>query len=140
MVEFDMPGHAASWCTGYPEICPSTTCNQPLNVANEKTFDVITGLLMEMTGGVVNKPDDPSPGIFKSNMIHLGGDEVNTACWDSTPAVAAWMKEQGYTADQAYVTNPLHPLRFFVNVRTLMGCRRPLYGIRGSPSVSSRGW
>jgi len=102
MVEFDMPGHAASWCTGYPEICPSTTCNQPLNVANEKTFDVITGLLMEMTGGVVNKPDDPSPGIFKSNMIHLGGDEVNTACWDSTPAVAAWMKEQGYTADQAY--------------------------------------
>jgi len=102
MVEFDMPGHAASWCTGYPEICPSVSCNQPLNVANDKTFDVITGLLMEMTGGVANKPDAPSTGIFKSNMIHLGGDEVNTACWDSTPAVAAWMKTKGYTADQAY--------------------------------------
>lgn len=102
MVEFDMPGHAASWCTGYPEICPSASCNTPLNVANEKTFDVITGLLMEMTGGVANKPGQPSPGIFKSNMIHLGGDEVNTACWNSTPAVASWMKQQGLTADQAY--------------------------------------
>ena len=58
--------------------------------------------MMTSSGGVANKPDDPSTGIFKSNMIHLGGDEVNTACWDSTPAVAAWMKEHGYTADQAY--------------------------------------
>ena len=24
MVEFDMPGHAGSWCTGYPEVCPVT--------------------------------------------------------------------------------------------------------------------
>ena len=47
---FHPTGHAASWCTGYPEICPSASCTQPLNVANNKTFDVITGLLMEMTG------------------------------------------------------------------------------------------
>ena len=24
--EFDMPGHANSWCVGYPDICPSPTC------------------------------------------------------------------------------------------------------------------
>ncbi len=24
--EFDMPGHADSWCVGYPQICPSPTC------------------------------------------------------------------------------------------------------------------
>eukprot|EP00494_Astrolonche_serrata_P020151 UN20368 len=40
--EFDMPGHAQSWCVGYPEICPDPTCQQPLNVANNKTFTVIT--------------------------------------------------------------------------------------------------
>ena len=35
------PGHAASWCTGYPDVCPSPTCNQPLNVASDKTFTLI---------------------------------------------------------------------------------------------------
>ena len=51
MVEFDMPGHAAAWCTGYPDVCPSPTCLQPLNVANNNTFVMITQLLNEMTGG-----------------------------------------------------------------------------------------
>ena len=30
----------------YPEICPSTTCLQPLNVANNQTFAVIEALLV----------------------------------------------------------------------------------------------
>ena len=42
MVEFDMPGHAASWCTGYPAICPTYKCLQPLNVASNATFELIT--------------------------------------------------------------------------------------------------
>merc|ERR1719272_1736543 len=102
MVEFDMPGHAGSWCTGYPEVCPSATCNQPLNVANNATFDLITSKLMECTGGVPSGRGKPSPGLFKDNFIHLGGDEVNTACWESTPAVAQWLAEHKMTADQGY--------------------------------------
>ena len=51
MVEFDMPGHAAAWCKGYPEVCPSPTCLQPLNVANNTTFVMIAELLNEITGG-----------------------------------------------------------------------------------------
>eukprot|EP00041_Stephanoeca_diplocostata_P028623 m.823749 g.823749 ORF g.823749 m.823749 type:complete len:619 (-) comp23404_c0_seq1:2097-3953(-) len=101
MVEFDMPGHAASWCVGYPEICPSTSCTQPLNVANNATFDLITALLGEMTGGKSSAPSLPS-GLFPSNMIHLGGDEVNTDCWSKTPAVQAWLTKMGFTADQGY--------------------------------------
>ena len=64
MVEFDVPGHAASWCKGYPEICPSTTCLQPLNVANNKTFDVIDGILSECTGRKTSSKNSPS-GTFK---------------------------------------------------------------------------
>jgi hexosaminidase len=102
MVEFDMPGHAASWCVGYPEVCPSSTCTQPLNVANNATFDLITSLLGEMTGNATSQPGIPS-GLFPDDFIHLGGDEVDTTCWTSTPSIVAWMAQQGYSdPDQAY--------------------------------------
>ena len=94
-----MPGHAGSWCKGHPEICPSATCTQPLNVASNATFELIEDLLHQCTvrpmyphltaersrevaespalnelqGGVASAPGKPSPGIFKDNFIHLGG-------------------------------------------------------------------
>eukprot|EP00750_Incisomonas_marina_P025664 INCI5614.1.p1 GENE.INCI5614.1~~INCI5614.1.p1 ORF type:complete len:640 (-),score=92.44 INCI5614.1:104-2023(-) len=101
MVEFDMPGHAAAWCAGYPEICPSTTCQQPLNVANNATFELIADLLGEMTGGKSSVSGKPS-GLFPKNMIHLGGDEVDTSCWEKTPKVASWLTAHNMTADQGY--------------------------------------
>jgi len=101
-VEFDMPGHADSMCAGYPAVCPSPQCTSPLNVANNATFDLIQALLMEMTGGRASKPGNPSPGLFKDNFIHLGGDEVNTKCWTNTPSIAKWLVEMNMSADQAY--------------------------------------
>ena len=35
-------------------------------------------------------------------MFHLGGDEVNTGCWTSTPSIAQWLADQHLTADQGY--------------------------------------
>merc|ERR1712203_77547 len=102
MVEFDMPGHAGSWCAGYPEVCPSTSCTQPLNVANNATFDLIEDLLGECTGKRASEPGKPSPGLFKDNFIHLGGDEVNTGCWTKTDSVASWLADHSMTADQGY--------------------------------------
>jgi hexosaminidase len=55
MIEFDMPGHAASWCTGYPEICPSTSCLQPLDPSSNVTFPLITSLLSECTGANIDQ-------------------------------------------------------------------------------------
>ena len=43
MMEIDTPGHAASWCNGHPEICPSSSCPEPLNPATEATFTVLSG-------------------------------------------------------------------------------------------------
>jgi hexosaminidase len=102
IVEFDMPGHAGSWCTAHPEICPSASCREPLNVANNATFELIEDLLQQCTGGVASAPGKPSPGVFKDNFVHLGGDEVNTYCWTRTPAIAAWLTEQKMTADDGY--------------------------------------
>jgi hexosaminidase len=111
----DTPGHAGSWCKGHPEVCPSPTCTQPLNPATDATFDLLAGLFKDVTGGAAGQ------GLFPDNMFHLGrservrwmsislimdrvlgGDEVNTDCWTSTPSVAAWLKAQGFTADQGY--------------------------------------
>lgn len=63
MMEIDMPGHAGSWCKGYPEICPSTTCLQPLNPSNEETFKLISSLLGECTGNEKGK------GIFPLRFL-----------------------------------------------------------------------
>jgi len=101
MVEFDMPGHADSWCVGYPEICPSLGCRTPLNVASEETFHRIDSLLQELTGGRASKPG-AAAGLFPDSFVHLGGDEVNTSCWSATPSIAEWMRAQNLTADGAY--------------------------------------
>ena len=101
MVEFDMPGHAGSWCKGYPAVCPSPSCTQPLNVASNATFELITNLLLEMTGGKLSTPGAPS-GLFPEGLLHLGGDEVNTACWTSSPSISAWLAARSMTADDGY--------------------------------------
>ncbi|KAF7811366.1 beta-hexosaminidase 1-like [Senna tora] len=45
MAEVDVPGHAESWGAGYPELWPSPSCKEPLDVSKKFTFDVISGIL-----------------------------------------------------------------------------------------------
>jgi len=101
MPEFDMPGHAQSWCIGYPELCPSSTCTTPLDVSRNGTFDLIERLLGECTGGTASVAGAPS-ALFPEAMLHLGGDEVSTDCWESTPRIANWLKSKGLSADDGY--------------------------------------
>lgn len=86
MIEFDMPGHAGSWCAGYPEICPSQQCKQPLNPASNATFPLITSLLQECTG----QAKDGEPALFPYELLHLGGDEVSYSCWETSSEIQAW--------------------------------------------------
>ena len=90
MIEFDMPGHARSWCAGYPEICPSADCQEPLDPSNEATFTLIDSLLSECTGR------DIGAGIFPYDFLHLrlGGDEVDK-CWGLSPHIKEWEHQNG---------------------------------------------
>ncbi|XP_010253321.1 PREDICTED: beta-hexosaminidase 1 [Nelumbo nucifera] len=90
MAEIDIPGHAESWGIGYPDLWPSSTCREPLDVANNFTFDVISGILTDMRQ------------IFPFELFHLGGDEVNTDCWSSTLHVKEWLQEHNMTGKDAY--------------------------------------
>ncbi|EOY08901.1 Beta-hexosaminidase 3 isoform 5 [Theobroma cacao] len=90
LAEIDVPGHALSWGTGYPSLWPSKDCQQPLDVSNEFTFKVIDGILSDFSK------------IFKFKFVHLGGDEVDTSCWTTTPHISKWLKKNGMNESQAY--------------------------------------
>ena len=89
MIEFDVPGHAAAWCTGYPEICPMPKCLEPLDPSTNATFDLIDSLLSESTGR------SPGSGLFPYRLLHLGGDEVSYRCWELDDDIQTWKTQQG---------------------------------------------
>ncbi|KAG5874272.1 hypothetical protein JTB14_028872 [Gonioctena quinquepunctata] len=33
---------------------------------------------------------------FQPDIFHMGGDEVNFACWNNTPSIVEWMKQKGW--------------------------------------------
>ncbi|XP_021813806.1 beta-hexosaminidase 1 [Prunus avium] len=90
MAEVDVPGHAESWGAGYPNLWPSTSCKEPLDVSKSSTFDVVSGILTDMRK------------IFPFELFHLGGDEVNTTCWSSTQHVKQWLQQHNMTTKDAY--------------------------------------
>ncbi|EEF47323.1 beta-hexosaminidase 3 [Ricinus communis] len=90
LAEIDVPGHALSWGKGYPSLWPSKDCQQPLDVSNEFTFKVIDGILSDFSK------------IFKFKFVHLGGDEVDTSCWTSTPHIMNWLKKHNRNESEAY--------------------------------------
>ncbi|XP_059317651.1 beta-hexosaminidase 1 isoform X2 [Lycium ferocissimum] len=90
MAEVDVPGHAESWGAGYPDLWPSPSCKEPLDVSKNYTFDVITGILSDMRK------------IFPFELFHLGGDEVNTSCWTTTPHIKQWLQDNNMTSKDAY--------------------------------------
>ncbi|KAK7340843.1 hypothetical protein VNO77_21557 [Canavalia gladiata] len=75
---------------GYPNLWPSPSCREPLDVSKNFTFDVISGILTDIRK------------IFPFELFHLGGDEVNTDCWTSTSHVKEWLSTQNMTAKDAY--------------------------------------
>ncbi|KAL9226095.1 hypothetical protein vseg_001945 [Gypsophila vaccaria] len=90
MPEIDVPGHAESWGVGYPDLWPSSSCKEPLDVSKNFTFDVVSGILRDLTR------------IFPFELFHLGGDEVNTDCWNTTAHIKEWLTDNEMTTKDAY--------------------------------------
>jgi hexosaminidase len=89
LAEFDIPGHAAGFSYGYPEVtakCPRFTDinDVSLDVSNDFTYELLNGFLKEMTD------------LFPDEYIHLGGDEVVFGCWFDDPNIARWAASKGF--------------------------------------------
>lgn len=82
-------------------------CPEPIDPSNENAFTLIRNFVEEVT----------QSGLFFDEFFHLGGDEVNTQCWTSTPRIAQWMKEKGFSATDTYkyTVDRAHQMVFGVN-------------------------
>ncbi len=86
--EIDMPGHASAANRAYPEYNGGGTpqfADFTFNVGKEETYAYLTAILREVAG------------LFPSEYIHIGGDEVfyGSDAWNSDPYVRRMMKREG---------------------------------------------
>ena len=109
--EFDMPGHAASWFVGYPELASGSGSysiirkwgifDPAMDPTRESTYQFLDRFLGEMTA------------IFPDAYFHIGGDECNGTEWDANPRIQTFMHEHQLKDDaalQAYFTRRVEKL------------------------------
>jgi len=76
-------------------------CDQPLNIANERTFTTIKQLMAELLPNmtaIVPKVGrerwERSPtALFADKMVHFGGDEVELGCWTASSKIRRWLAD-----------------------------------------------
>ncbi len=91
--EFDIPGHATSWVTAYPELASAPgpyhierkwgVFDPVLDPTNEKVYELLDGFLGEMAA------------LFPDPYLHIGGDENNGVQWSANAHIQAFIKEHG---------------------------------------------
>lgn len=94
--EIDVPGHAAGWTAGKPEIMADCFKKYYYNIndfALDPTLDLTYTTLSHVLGDIVT-----AAGPHGSSRLHIGGDEVVTGCWANDSSIVDFMHQQGYTS------------------------------------------
>ena len=79
--EIEMPGHSGAAQDAYPEMLCTSPCRSALCVGNDKTIEIMEGVLSEVVQ------------LFPSPYIHIGGDECNREGWKQCARCQARMKD-----------------------------------------------
>ena len=86
--EIDVPGHAASWGKGYPELLSACQQKYDYNINNwnlnpslDETYTVLAGILKDIVSASGAK------------YLHLGGDEVVYGCWANDTSIVTFMQQ-----------------------------------------------
>ncbi len=97
--EIDLPGHSSAAIAAYPWLgCTGISTGVPttwgvfddiLCVGDQKVLDFVSDLL------------DQVVPLFPSPYFHVGGDEVPTIRWKTSPAVQQRMKDEHLTDEEA---------------------------------------
>ncbi len=93
MPEFGLPDHSDSWQLAYPQLsvtdAEESDFSNPVDPTRESTYEFIDTLVAEMSQ------------LFPDPYWHIGGDEVDTTRWESSPSIKAFMTEQGLADSRA---------------------------------------
>jgi hexosaminidase len=100
LLEYDVPGHCASWAAGAPALVSACAGHETLiNPVGEpgardgSFYEVLEGLMREFGARI------GTPGL---GLVHLGGDEVTDyTCWLQSPQVQAWASAIGVNGSDA---------------------------------------
>ncbi|XP_058465149.1 chitooligosaccharidolytic beta-N-acetylglucosaminidase-like [Malaya genurostris] len=71
------------------QYCVEPPCGQ-LDPTNDKVYDVLEDIYREM-----------NDMFSKSDVFHMGGDEVSFKCWASNAQIKQWMKSKGWGLEKA---------------------------------------
>lgn len=109
--EFDIPGHATSWVTAYPELASAPgpysierkwgVFDPVLDPTNPKVYELLDGFLGEMAG------------LFPDAYMHIGGDENNGKQWNANPEIQRFIREHGLKDNaglHAYFNGKVHAI------------------------------
>lgn len=97
MVEVDMPGHAASWRLANANLtanCPKHEYST-VNPLNDEVYAYIQAYISDLVTAVW-EPLGQTP------LLHLGGDEVDSGCWDEDAQISAYMAQNGLSTTQLW--------------------------------------
>ena len=126
---FLVPGHATSWRHSHPELFSSgaaATCGRQvdgapagvlrgaLDPAKNSTFVFIEALLTDYC--------DKESGAFADEFVHLGADEVPTACW-ANPTDTAFIQKHGLNGTTglfSYFVERVHAVAQGLGQRVIM--------------------
>jgi len=107
--EIDLPGHTASW--GFaPDLHNLTTpCWKTVQASShgvlERAINVVSlDVTLNKTADVVFSLVDEVVDMFPDPLLHLGGDEVDQACWSEIPRISAFARAHNISNLQAWFT------------------------------------
>jgi hexosaminidase len=89
--EFDIPGHATSWVTAYPELASVPGPYQLKRYYG--VFDAVLDPTNEKTYAVVNEVLGEMGDLFPDKFMHIGGDENNGNQWNANPAIQDFIRQ-----------------------------------------------
>ncbi|KAI1304973.1 Beta-hexosaminidase subunit beta [Halotydeus destructor] len=101
LVEFDTPGHMASWGKGVEGLL--IDCQDSNSIQESKNTGVKVKLIdptKETTYDFLEQFFAEVVSIFPEQLLHLGGDEAVLDCWHSDANVTAFRKAKDLTVHQ----------------------------------------
>lgn len=110
--EFDMPGHSKSVIGAYPHVgCDNKTEFISANGEVKNVWCVGKHDNYKMLDNIIKEVAQ----LFPSNVIHIGGDEVNMDNWKECSSCQALMKEKGMKQEVELLNYFVRQLESIVN-------------------------